>query len=158
MTDTISHASEADAPAIADLVNRSYRPTSDEAGWTHEAALVAGQRTSADQVRALFHDGSVVLTMARNQALIACVHVLKEGEACWIGMLATEPKLQGHGVGKTMLEAAELLAMQTFQAHGRHTALPRRCWRRFAHAIRPRGQVDGQTPDTLPCLTCGLAN
>jgi GNAT superfamily N-acetyltransferase len=118
MTDIISHASEADVPAIADLVNRSYRPTSDDAGWTHEAALVAGPRTSADQVHALFQDGSIVLIIMRDEDLIACVHVLNEGEAYWIGMLATEPKLQGHGVGKAMLEAAELLAMQTLQARG----------------------------------------
>jgi N-acetylglutamate synthase-like GNAT family acetyltransferase len=116
MTDIIAHASEADVPAIADLVNRSYRPTSDDAGWTHEAALVAGPRTSTDQVQALFQDGSVVLIMKRDNALIACVHVLNEGDACCIGMLATEPKLQGHGVGKAMLEAAGRLAVQAFQA------------------------------------------
>jgi len=116
MTDIIAHASAADVPAIADLVNRSYRPTADDAGWTHEAALVAGPRTSADQVQALLQDGSVVLIMKRDNALIACVHVLNEGDACWIGMLATEPKLQGHGVGKAMLEAGERLAVQAFQA------------------------------------------
>jgi hypothetical protein len=32
MTDTIAHASEADVHAIAELVDRSYRPTADDAG------------------------------------------------------------------------------------------------------------------------------
>ena len=116
MPEIIAHASEADVPAIADLVNRAYRPTSDDAGWTHEVALVAGPRTSEDQVQALFQDGSAVLIMKRDDALIACVHVLNEDDACWIGMLATDPKLQGHGVGKAMLDEAEQLAVQAFQA------------------------------------------
>jgi ribosomal protein S18 acetylase RimI-like enzyme len=116
MPDIVSHANPADAQAIADLVNRAYRPAAGAAGWTHEAALVAGPRTSAAQVRSFFHDRSVVLIMKRNNALVACVHVLNEEDACWMGMLATQPDLQGQGVGKAMLEAAEQLAMQTFNA------------------------------------------
>ena len=116
MPDTIAIATAADAPVIADLVNRAYRPGPDAAGWTHEAALVAGQRTSADQVLALMRDDSIVLTMTRSGTLIACVHAQKDDDACWIGMLATEPSLQGGGVGKAMLNAAEQIACQVFQA------------------------------------------
>ena len=50
--DPLRIASAADAIAIADLVNRAYRPETGQAGWTHESGLVSGMRTSPDQVRA----------------------------------------------------------------------------------------------------------
>ena len=40
-----------DVAAIVDLVNRAYRPAAGASGWTHEAALVAGARTSAHRWR-----------------------------------------------------------------------------------------------------------
>lgn len=56
-------AREADAKEIAALVNRAYRPSPQDAGWTHEANLVAGERTTTEQVLSLFHEQSTILLL-----------------------------------------------------------------------------------------------
>jgi GNAT superfamily N-acetyltransferase len=113
---SLDTAQAADAAAIADLVNQAYRPGPAHAGWTHESALVSGDRTSAAQVRALFKKDSTVLVMRQGSALVACVHVERDGSVCWIGMLATSPALQAQGLGKQMLAAAEAFAIKTHAA------------------------------------------
>ena len=105
-----------DVDDIADLVNRAYRPTSSGVkGWTHESGWVTGARTSADQVRALFVDDSVILLMSQALRVLACVHVRVDGASAHIGMLATEPTLQAQGLGKLMLAYAEKFALETYQ-------------------------------------------
>lgn len=113
--DTIRTARSADAIAIADLVNRAYRPEPGEAGWTHESGLVSGTRTNPDQVRAvLARPHSVILVIAGTAGIVACVHVEKSGVAAGIGMLAVAPSRQGLGLGDRMLAAAERHAVRMF--------------------------------------------
>ncbi|MDP2153582.1 MAG: hypothetical protein Q8J66_07990 [Methylotenera sp.] len=50
-------ATHTDAEKIATLVNKAYRPDSNERGWTHEAELVSGARINAKQVAELI-DGN----------------------------------------------------------------------------------------------------
>ncbi len=113
-------ASEADAAEIAALVNRAYRPAAESGGWTHEAAWVAGARTSATMVERLFRPGSAVLVLCRGGAIVACVNVeaipAPAGAAAYIGMLATEPAAQAAGLGKRMLACAEQYAVAEFGA------------------------------------------
>jgi ribosomal protein S18 acetylase RimI-like enzyme len=110
-------ASEADAEEVAALVNRAYRPSLQEAGWTHEANLVAGDRTTTAQVLSLFHEQSVILLLCFNSKIVACVHVQgSHSGATYIGMLATNPKLQAQGLGKQMLLCAEKYAAEHFNA------------------------------------------
>jgi len=106
-----------DAGAIAQLVNEAYRPESGARGWTHEAKLVAGNRTHADQVQALIaKKNSVILLGLDDQAMVACVHIEKAGSDTHIGMLAVRPNLQGTGAGKNMLAYAEDYATRHFRA------------------------------------------
>jgi ribosomal protein S18 acetylase RimI-like enzyme len=101
-----------DAAEIASLVNRAYRPSADDAGWTHEANLVAGERTSTEQVLPLFRHQSAILLLCLRQKITACVHV-QGGQSCAnIGMLATDPKMQAQGLGKRMLQHAEIYATE----------------------------------------------
>lgn len=109
-------ATPADADAIAALVNRAYRPTAGERGWTHEADLVAGPRTSAAQVAELFRAGSSVLLMRLEDQVVACVHVAQSVDSCTIGMLATAPGQQNLGLGKRMLQHAEQFAAKHYAA------------------------------------------
>lgn len=109
-------ATAADAEAIACLVNRAYRPASAERGWTHEADLVAGERTSAMQVAGLLRPDSTVLLLLVGGKVAACVHVERSADVCGIGMLATEPKWQNRGLGKRMLEHAERFAVEVCAA------------------------------------------
>jgi ribosomal protein S18 acetylase RimI-like enzyme len=109
-------AGEADAQEIATLVNRAYRPSPQEAGWTHEANLIAGDRTTAEQVLALFHEQSTILLLCLGPKIVACVHVQGVQSGAYIGMLATNPAMQAQGLGKQMLLHAEAYATEHLKA------------------------------------------
>jgi ribosomal protein S18 acetylase RimI-like enzyme len=108
-------ATERDADEIAALVNRAYRPTTGTSGWTHEAQLVAGERSAAVQVLSLFRPQSHVLVLCDEGAIAGCVHVQIDGSIAYMGMLATDPEVQAQGVGKQMLLFAEDYAMSNYQ-------------------------------------------
>jgi ribosomal protein S18 acetylase RimI-like enzyme len=102
-------ACEDDAKEIAALVNSAYRPSSQEAGWTHEANIIAGERVSSEQVLSLFCEQSTILLLCLEQESVACVHVQGEQSGAYIGMLATKPAMQAQGLGKRMLLHAAML-------------------------------------------------
>ena len=113
--DTFRTANKSDAEAIAQLVNKAYRPETGAVGWTHESDLVSGNRTSVVQVaEVLSKPDSVILVGLKGSEIVACVHVEKDGSYCHIGMLAVNPKLQGAGAGKQMLAHAERYANENF--------------------------------------------
>ncbi|WP_183016828.1 GNAT family N-acetyltransferase [Achromobacter sp. UMC46] len=107
-------ASKADAEAISSLVNRAYRPRLSERGWTHEADLVAGDRTTPDQVNALFKPQSLILVLCNDENVVACAHLQRNDSDVYIGMLATEPCQQNLGLGKQILLHAEEYAKSHF--------------------------------------------
>jgi len=115
--DTFRTANASDAPAIAKLVNRAYRPEPGAAGWTDESHLLAGERISAIQVgEVVARRNSAILLGLKASAIVACVHVEKAGGNSQIGMLAVHPALQGAGIGKQMLAHAESHAVENFGA------------------------------------------
>lgn len=110
-------ACESDAQEIASLVNSAYRPSPEDAGWTHEGNLVAGKRTTVDQVLSIFHKESTILVLClESSEIVACVHVQCDQSEAHIGMLATNPKFQAQGLGKKILAHAETYAIQHFNA------------------------------------------
>lgn len=114
MNETIQLADSSQSQAIALLVNKAYRPDANSGGWTHESDLVAGDRTSADQIVQQITPSSPVLVAVRNDEIVACVQVTCDESDCWIGMLATLPTEQNSGMGKKMLLAAETYAVKNF--------------------------------------------
>ena len=116
MKTLLRSATELDASKIITLVNRAYRPMADERGWTHEADLVSGPRTTEEQVLALFCSRSSVLVLCRGTEIDACIHVTCRESCADIGMLATEPGYQTQGLGKQILEYAERYASAHFGA------------------------------------------
>ena len=116
--DAFRIATHADADAITLLVNNAYRPKSGNAGWTHEADLVSGNRISATQVKDIIsRTDSVILLGSKDSEIIACVQVEKTATACFIGLLAVNAALQGGGAGKQMLAQAEDFANTRFDPH-----------------------------------------
>ncbi|MBM5573265.1 GNAT family N-acetyltransferase [Deefgea sp. CFH1-16] len=109
-------AVELDAEAIAQLVNRAYRPRSIAKGWTHEAALISGDRTNCEQIKKLFQPQSAILLLCEDTEIVACVHVERRDEAAYIGMLSTDPLCQAQGIGKQMLTSAEQYAVANFKS------------------------------------------
>lgn len=102
-------ADAADAGAIAQLVNAAYRPGVDSSSWTHESRLVAGARTSEEQVRlALAH--TQILAGYFDGRLASCVQIERRGGDAYLGMLAVAPDRQGAGFGSATLAQAETYA------------------------------------------------
>lgn len=96
------------AAAIAALINSAYRGDASRAGWTTEADLLEGLRTDTAEVRDLIRrDDSVMLLCERDGETIGCVHLQREGDEAYLGMLVVQPTLQGGGIGKRFLGAAE---------------------------------------------------
>lgn len=110
-------ATLSDVQATSELVNNAYRPKSNLKGWTHESDLISGDRTGPDQIRSLFKAHSYVLLSLLNETVIACVHVEIEDDVAHIGMLATNPAIQGLGYGKQMLEFAETFSRKNFSVN-----------------------------------------
>lgn len=103
-----------DAGKIAALVNRAYRPSVHERGWTHEANLVSGQRTTEEQVLSLDCSRSSILVLCQDAVIVACIHVKCGENSAEIGMLATDPNHQMQGLGKEILDCAEQHALAHF--------------------------------------------
>lgn len=109
-------ASAKDAEAITKLVNNAYRPETGAHGWTHESELVSGDRINASQVTEIIvREKSVVLLGLLNNEIVACVQIEPHGGETHIGMLAVDPKLQGAGIGKEILDYAESYANTNFR-------------------------------------------
>ncbi|GAA0949725.1 GNAT family N-acetyltransferase [Actinocorallia libanotica] len=101
-------AAPEDAPAVAALVESAYRGESSRAGWTTEADLLDGRRTDAAAVLKIIEDpGSRVLLVERDGAPVACCQLERRDDAAYFGMFAVRPTLQGGGVGRAVLAAAE---------------------------------------------------
>jgi GNAT superfamily N-acetyltransferase len=112
-------AGAADIEAIVQLVNGAYRGDSSRRGWTTEADLLGGQRTDAGKIGEMIAaSGSAVLLLHDPSGLCACVHLERRPAAvCYLGMLTVRPDLQGGGVGRHLLGAAESYARQFLGAH-----------------------------------------
>jgi GNAT superfamily N-acetyltransferase len=106
-------ATTADALTLVALVNSAYRGDSSRAGWTTEADLIGGQRVDEEGlVETIGRPGNVILLHELDHAPVACVHLERTGEDCYLGMLTTRPAVQGEGLGRQMLEAAERWAIE----------------------------------------------
>lgn len=107
-------ALEADVDAIVTLVNSAYRGESSRAGWTTEADILGGQRTDATEIaRLIAENDSMFLLCMHGARLIGSVHLAREDAAtAYLGMLVIEPALQGRGLGRSLIDAAECLACE----------------------------------------------
>jgi ribosomal protein S18 acetylase RimI-like enzyme len=111
----ISGAINADIPSLVGLLNSAYRGEDSKNGWTTEAHLIAGNvRTDAAAVEEVIKkDNSVILKYSDEAGtIIGCVNLQQHGNKVYLGMFAVSPLLQGGGVGKKLLLAAEEYALQ----------------------------------------------
>jgi len=114
---TFRPAQDNDATAVAALVNSGYRGDVSRAGWTTEADYLVGKRTDDQEVRQLIATpGSMILLCLRSDEVIGSVHLQKDGEAAYLGMFVVRPTLQGRGIGKKFLNAAEAAVKRTWNA------------------------------------------
>lgn len=105
---TISSATLDDAQALSMLVNAAYRGDSSREGWTTEADLLDGTRTDAAAIADLIlKPGTTLLKYVEDDRLLGCVEIRNDDGRLYLGMLTVLPSLQGKGIGKKLLRAAE---------------------------------------------------
>ncbi|UNU73011.1 GNAT family N-acetyltransferase [Moraxella nasovis] len=108
-------ATQDDTPKLVTLLNRCYR--SDE-GWTNEANLIGGIRTTDDEIYRFIQNDTAYLFVFEHPndkgVILACIGVefitMYEKKVAYIGTFAVIPELQGKGVGDTLLSAVETFA------------------------------------------------
>ena len=124
-----------DIDALEQLLNRCYRQAE---GWTNEADLIGGIRTTKDELLAVIVDPKHYVFIypktttgerdgEETGELLGCIAVDIKDEAdtnqhagnkkAYIGMFAVLPELQGHGVGHQILQAAETFAQRHLQSN-----------------------------------------
>ncbi len=103
-------ASQKNLPAIEQLLNKAYRGPQSTKGWTTEAHLIAGDiRTNQTDLLLHFNAPNSVFLLyinATNQ-IAGCVNLQLIDNKLYLGMFAVSPLLQGDGIGKHLLIAAE---------------------------------------------------
>lgn len=112
----LRQATAEDVPALLSLLNQCYR---EDVGWTNEAHLVSGIRTTAQEIEAVINAPRHYLFVFPEVSegnetgkMLGCIGVdIKAGQnTAYIGMFAVHPSLQGLGVGNQILQAAETFA------------------------------------------------
>lgn len=115
-----------DLPAVLALVQSAYRGTTARRGWTHEADLIAGQRTDLTTLAAILADSRQRLLILRDGGSIIGSVVIEDkgavagapGDArtAYLGMLSVDPRRQAAGLGRVLIRAAEHVARQDLAA------------------------------------------
>ena len=106
-------ATQADAQTIVDLVNSGYRGDSSRAGWTTEADYLVGKRTDVEEVLQLIADDNTVLLLCLRQGeIVGSVQLQRTDATAYLGMFVVKPTLQGQGIGKHFMQAAEALVLR----------------------------------------------
>ena len=100
-----------DVEAIVKLVNMAYRGETSRAGWTTEADILDGLRTSVNEVEHFItSENAIILLCLNDDELLGSICIEKESAIAHIGMFVVNPTIQANGIGKRLLTEAESLA------------------------------------------------
>lgn len=104
----ITKATLADIPALNLLINSAYRGESSKKGWTTEADLLEGKRTTEEELTQTIQDPkNTILKFTQNGKIISSVLLVEKEHQLYLGMLTVSPELQNSGIGRKMLTEAE---------------------------------------------------
>ena len=90
-------AQPADADAITRLINSAFQV---------ESFFKRGDRLDLAEVQTRLAKGAFILA-EQDEVMVGCVYVEPGAERAYIGLLSVEPLLQGSGLGKRLMNAAE---------------------------------------------------
>jgi len=88
-----------EAATVTGVINRAF---------VVEAFFKIGDRTSREDVIGLIRDGGEFLLAEEDGRATGCVFVKAKGDVGYFGMLSVEPGLQGKGLGRLLISAAEV--------------------------------------------------
>jgi GNAT superfamily N-acetyltransferase len=109
----------ATADRVSDIVavmENAYRGDVSKKGWTSEADLIDGARTSVPEMLASINDPKTYMLVAKTQddLIVGCASVTFDGPSCIFGKFAVDPHQQAAGIGKALLAQAERVAISHF--------------------------------------------
>ena len=105
---TYRYATADDIAAIRALVELAYRGPESAKGWSSEAHLLAGERTSIEEITELYEEPDARFLLAEADGdLLGCVLIEKHGDDGYFGMFSVNPRLQNGGLGRALLAQAE---------------------------------------------------
>jgi GNAT superfamily N-acetyltransferase len=93
----VRRASQSECAAMARLINSAFVVEK----------FIEGERTDEAEILARMQNGEFFLGCDESGAVVASVYVELRGRRGYFGMLAVDPKRQGNGLGRKMVEAAE---------------------------------------------------
>lgn len=109
----IAKAVAEDISALNTLINSAYRGEFSKKGWTTEAHLLEGGRTTEAELVEIMQDTTnTILKYSENNKIIGCVLLKANENELYLGMLTVSPDLQNSGVGKKLLHQAEVFAAE----------------------------------------------
>lgn len=109
----ITRATAEDISALNQLINSAYRGESSKKGWTTEAKLLGGKRTTELELTEIITDKkSTILKYSENNKIIGCVLLKEKVNELYLGMLTVSPELQNSGIGKKLMQQAEVVALE----------------------------------------------
>ena len=102
-----------DVPQLVALINSAYRGEDSKKGWTTEADLIQGtlriDETALTELMKL--PGATFLKYINEQKGIdGCVYIQDNSEGMYLGMLTVSPTQQAKGIGKLLMNEAEMHA------------------------------------------------
>lgn len=102
-----------DISALNTLINSAYRGEFSKKGWTTEAHLLEGGRTTEAELLDIIQDSTnTILKYSDNGKIIGCVLLKVKKSELYLGMLTVSPDLQNSGIGKKLLHQAEVFAAE----------------------------------------------
>jgi predicted N-acetyltransferase YhbS len=90
-------ANDDDTPAIVEIVNAAFSLE----------AFIEGTRTDTERMQQLQKEGQFLVAQDDAGQVCASAYTEVHGDRGYIGMLAVDPKLQGAGLGRRTMQAAE---------------------------------------------------
>ncbi|PWA09170.1 GNAT family N-acetyltransferase [Flavobacterium laiguense] len=107
----ITIATLEDVSVLEKLINSAYRGETSKRGWTTEAHLLEGKRITEDELAEIIQNKeNTILKFTNNDTIIGCVLLVNKGKKLYLGMLTVSPELQNSGIGKKLLQEAEVHA------------------------------------------------
>ncbi len=90
-------ATDADRPRLIALINSAFSIET----------FLEGTRTNDERLAAEMKKGTILIAEESSSRIVACVYTEVRGPRGYLGQLAVDPALQGQGLGRLMVEAAE---------------------------------------------------
>jgi len=112
-----AYATLADVPRVAALIEIAYRGEVAATGWTNEAAILKGLRSSPREVERLVRaaDSRFVLALG-GDVLAGSALIKRHGDGAYFGMFAIDPSRQQQGLGKVIMAQCETAARELWAA------------------------------------------